>query len=59
MRTLLTLLSLALVPVAGALPASADQTYYCVQPVSAGNGASTPAACVYAPPAPDDSRAGR
>lgn len=49
MRTLLVLASLIVVPLAAASAAAASETYYCVAPVSAGNGTSTPAACVYAP----------
>lgn len=56
MRTLLTLV-LTLVSLAAAAPAVANQTYYCVEPVAVTVGAverdiTTPAVCVYAPPAP-------
>lgn len=56
MRTLLTL-TLTLLSCAAAAPAAADQTYYCVEPITvavgaAGRDITTPAVCVYAPPAP-------
>lgn len=56
MRTLLTL-ALTLLSFAAAAPAVADQTYYCVEPVTVAVGAAsrditTPAVCIYAPPAP-------
>lgn len=56
MRTLLTL-TLTLLSIAAAAPAAADQTYYCVEPVTVAVGAvnrdvTTQAICMYAPSAP-------
>jgi hypothetical protein len=56
MRTLLTL-ALTLLSVSAAAPAVADETYYCVEPVTVAVGAAsrdltTPAVCMYAPSEP-------
>ncbi len=57
MRLLLTLASLTFLPLVVATPAHADQTYYCVERVTiavgtANRDVTTPAICMYAPPAP-------